>query len=98
MLPGLRCLYPKHLTPVLTNYNYGSACCMCENKFFKKLFIFSSIFLMLSLVANSVIVYAAFSTDREKSTAQVIQNQQEKIIHKLKKMDKKVKKLRAKKK
>ena len=51
---------------------------------------------MLSLVANSVIVYAAFSTDREKSTAQVIQNQQEKIIHKLKKMDKKVKKLRAK--
>ena len=69
---------------------------MCENKFFKKLFIFSSIFLMLSLVANSVIVYAALSTDREKSTAQVIQNQQEKIIHKLKKMDKKVKKLRAK--
>ena len=51
---------------------------------------------MLSLVANSVIVYAALSTDREKSTAQVIQNQQEKIIHKLKKMDKKVKKLRAK--
>ena len=69
---------------------------MCENKFFKKLFIFSSIFLMFSLIANSVIVYAAFSNDRDKSTAQVIQHQQEKIIHKLKKMDKKIKKIKKK--
>ena len=58
-----------------------------ENKLFRKLLIFSFIFFSLSLVANSVIVYAATTSThnaKRKNKIQKIRKQQKEIMKKLK--------------
>ena len=62
-----------------------------ENKLFRKLLIFSFIFFGLSLIINSVMVYAA-TTNRHhgnKNKIQKIRKQQREIMKKLRKIEKK---------
>tara|TARA_A100001011_G_C13806024_1_gene632956 strand:- start:190 stop:417 length:228 start_codon:yes stop_codon:yes gene_type:complete len=62
-----------------------------KNKLFHKLLIFSFIFFGLSLIINSVMVYAA-TTNRHygnKNKIQKIRKQQREIMRKLKKIEKK---------
>ena len=63
----------------------------CENKLFRKLLIFSFIFFGLSLIINSVIVYAATSNHhhRGKNKIQKIRKQQREIMKKLKNIENK---------
>ena len=61
-----------------------------DNKLFRKLLIFSFIFFGLSLIINSVMVYAA-TTNRHhgnKNKIQKIRKQQREIMKKLKKIEK----------
>ena len=61
----------------------------CENKLFRKLLIFSFIFFSLSLIINSVMVYAATSNRHygNKNKIQKIRKQQREIMKKLKKIE-----------
>lgn len=63
----------------------------CENKLFRKLLIFSFIFFGLSLIINSVMVYAATSHRYHggKNKIQKIRKQQREIMKKLKKIENK---------
>jgi CHASE3 domain sensor protein len=57
-----------------------------DNKLFRKLLIFSFIFFGLSLIVNSVIVYAATSNHHQKhrkNKIQKIRKQQREIMKKL---------------
>jgi hypothetical protein len=63
---------------------------MCNNKLYKKFFIFSSAFLILSIIINSLIVYAATVTPqrpRNKITKKIRQ-QQRVIIDRLNNIEK----------
>jgi hypothetical protein len=65
---------------------------MCNNKLYKKFFIFSSVFFILSIVVNSLIVYAATSPEPKKPKSKItkkIRHQQRAIIDRLNKIEEK---------
>ena len=61
---------------------------LCKNKFFKKLLLFSTIFLVFSLFCNKIIYADSVSVDSQtkKNTTQV-KIQQKKIISSLRKIE-----------
>jgi len=64
---------------------------MCNNKLYKKFFIFSAIFFILSILVNSFIVYAATSKPikpKNKITKKIRQ-QQRVILNRLNKIEQK---------
>ncbi len=64
---------------------------MCNNKLYKKFFIFSSVFFILSIIVNSLIVYAATSKPKRPKSkiTKKIRHQQRVIIDRLNKIEEK---------
>ena len=58
----------------------------CKNKLFKKLLLFSSIFLIFSIFCNKVL-HAEATTKIDKNTTNHVQVEQKKIISSLKKIE-----------
>ena len=66
---------------------------ICKNKTFNKFLFFSLFFLFVSLAVNSVIVFAAETSERKKAcrkNAVQIQVEQKKILNHLERIENKV--------
>ncbi len=65
---------------------------MCNNKLYKKFFIFSAVFFTISILINSLIVYAATSSQskiKKNKVTKKIRQQQRVIIDRLNKIEEK---------